>query len=380
MQRSQPLKICEISSMHPWADDRVFERACTGFAREGHDVTYIVTHKGSPKINGVKFKGIKPRTGISRRLISSFEATIMALKTDADVYHFHDPDLLPFILILKLFGKKVIYDIHENYIVRFQQWGMPWLTIKVLTFLFRALENNVIRFLDGIIVTTQTMGDMFQRYARQTLVVRNVVDVDRLKGVNLDEPKYPYPDLLISGTNSPARNCREAVMALKFLKDKAPEAKLRFVGNYDPEGYAEDLKTLAKEIGVEENLILEGMVPWGKNFERVARSRIGCVFYEHNDNNQVTTPNRLYEYMFCGIPILAEDFPELRKVVEEIDCGVLVNSSSPESIAEGAMKLLNDPERAKQMGQNGRKAVLEKYNFQHEMDAMIDMFSKLSGK
>ena len=81
--------------------------------------------------------------------------------------------------------------------------------------------------------------------------------------------------------------------------------------------------------------------------------------------------------MFCGLPILAEDFSELREIVTSSNCGVLVESSSPESIAEGALKILEDPEKMRLMGQNARKAVMEKYNLYIEIQDMLRMYEEI---
>ncbi|MDP8286640.1 MAG: glycosyltransferase, partial [Candidatus Electryonea clarkiae] len=325
----------------------------------------------------VKIVPLRPRTGLKRRILSSLDAFRKALTIKADIYHFHDPDLLPWMLILQLMGKNVVYDIHDNYIVRFYEWNLPHLLRDRFAAIYRGLENFCISRFQGIVTTTESMGELFEKSAHNRVVIHNVVYVERMQDIDVSVPRHTHPDLVISGTNADSRNSRKIVKALKIINEQFPEVKLRFIGRYDPESYEQILSDLAEKIGVRDNLILEGMVPWEENFTRMSRSHIGCVFYKDNLNNRVTTPNRLYEYMFCGLPILVDDFPELRKIVTETNCGIIVDSSSPRSIADGALQLLEDPERAMIMGCNGREAILNKYNFKSELCGMIRMYHKI---
>jgi len=80
--------------------------------------------------------------------------------------------------------------------------------------------------------------------------------------------------------------------------------------------------------------------------------------------------------MYCGLPILAEDFVEERRIIEETRCGILVDSSSPASIADAVIRLLRDYKTAKEMGQNGREAVLKKYNFESHLPKIIHFYGE----
>ena len=133
----------------------------------------------------------------------------------------------------------------------------------------------------------------------------------------------------------------------------------------------------AQELGVENNIELLGMLPWTDNFQRTAQAHIGCVFCEDNLNNRVTIPNRLFEYMFCGLAILGHGFPEVRRIVEDTGCGVLVDSSSPESIAKGVLQLLIDPQKMYEMGKRGQEAIFTKYNFKQELERLIKFYNEI---
>ena len=349
--------------MHDSHDDRIFERACKGLAKAGIPVELIVTHPKDEEIEGVSIKALNARSGWQRRIFSSREAWQKAMNSDADIFHFHDPDLLPWMTRLSKAGKRVVYDVHENYSSRIHKLPLPGFIKNVLAKWYRSYEKNCMRKFHGVVVVSESMKALFTDAHQDIEIIQNVPDLEVLGALNINGAHLAQQIIYTSGTNSDARNCRQTVSALKSVVDEYPEVVMEFVGRYVPAEYPSTLESIAKDTGALSALKIEGMLPWLDNFKRTSKAYMGCVFYQDNPNNRVGIPNRLFEYMYCGIPVLAEDFPELRSIVEETQCGILVSSDKPHSIAAAAKKLLGDPDLAKQMGLNGRKAVMEKYNF-----------------
>ena len=370
--------ICHVTSMHPYNDDRIFERACKGLNSIGEKVILIATHEGDIDIEGIQVVGLKERKGISRRVFSSFEAFRKAKKTKADVFHFHDPDLIPWMLILSWLKRNVIYDVHENYESRVVKLPPKFLK-KVYSRIYRKVENLFSSGFSGITVVTPSMKNLFKGVKKPIEITDNVVYVSRLKDVALPSQKDERLTIYTSGTNSKSRNCLQTIDALPHILKEVPDVIMKFVGRYYPESYKDLLKQRALELGVSEYVSVEGMIPWEENFIRTARAHIGCVFYEDNLNNKVTLPNRLYEYMFCGVAVLGEDFPEVRRVLEDSGAGLCVNSNSPESIAEKAIYMLKNPEVMYEMGRKGREAVLERYNFENELSRLDQFYKQIAG-
>ena len=91
-----------------WAEDRIYQRACQGLAREGVEVHLVFTRPDElPKEEGVHFHWIDKREGWKRRWFSSIQAVNLAVNVKADIYHFHDPDLLPHIIKIKKMNMKI---------------------------------------------------------------------------------------------------------------------------------------------------------------------------------------------------------------------------------------------------------------------------------
>lgn len=369
------MRICHVTSMHGRDDDRIYQRACLGLARAGHEVVLVATEGAGIMDSDITVVPVKKRSGLRRRVFSSIEAVLKARRLSADIYHFHDPDLLPWAPLLKRDGAVVIYDVHENYVSRAVKLPPP--IRGVAGRLIRGFEKLIIRRISGYTAVTETMAGLFADTGAPYAVIRNTVDVSRLEGLELPEPDETAPPVIYtSGTNAPARNCAEMVRVLPLVLERFPKVRMMFAGRYSP-GYQEELRRTAEEMGVGHALDLEGMLPWEENFIRTAGAFCGCVLYERNENNLVTIPNRLFEYMYCGIPVVAEDLPELRKIMDAVGCGILVDSRDPEALAEGFCYLLEDPARAREMGRRGRRAIEEEWGYQEDVRNTLDLYERL---
>ncbi|MAN03341.1 MAG: hypothetical protein CMI35_09690 [Owenweeksia sp.] len=367
--------------MHDWQDDRIFQRACAGLARLGHEVHLVAVCEEDQKPG--KFESLKVtvhllphRSGRKRRWNGSKDVIKAAVHLQAEVYEFHDPDLLPHIGLLKkkVPGSAVIYDIHENYAGRFANWGLP----AFLGDIFRSYEKKVINGLDGITVVSESMSSLFKGVRTPVEITRNSTDIERLRGIELPEPDADSaPVIVTSGSHSHARNCLQTVKALPYLvQDLTVNPVMQFVGRY-LDNMDQEMEEQAKADGTSDYLKIDGMMPWEENFKRIAKAYCGCVFYEDNPNNRVGIPNRLFEYMYCGIPVVVSDFPELKKVVTQAQCGVVVNSEDPRDIARGLEELLSDPEKAREMGRKGRQAMEGTYGYHVDLEILENFYYKL---
>lgn len=372
-------RICHLTSMHDWEDDRIFQRACTGLARKGFDVHLVAMARPDQEPAefqkfGVTIHLVPHLQGISRRWKGSRNVVRRAASVNADIYQFHDPDLLPHIGQLKSGKAAVVYDIHENYAGRFSDWGLP----SFLGTLYRKYELFKINRLHGITVVSSSMKELFNDSDTPVEITRNSTDLERLRGIKLDHMRRKdHLEIITSGSHSHARNCLQTVQAIVHLNQLTNEMiRFRFVGRY-LQGIDKEMRQKADADKTSDQLILDGMLPWEQNFSRLASADIGCVFYEDNPNNRVGIPNRLFEYMYCGLPVAVSDFPELRNIVQSAECGVVVNSEDPLDIARGLAQIITDPEKARQMGANGKKAIEEVYGYHVDLDNLVKFYQQI---
>ena len=229
----------------------------------------------------------------------------------------------------------------------------------------------------GFVTTTETMKALYASVSVPGIPISNVPYLSRIPK-NSQSDKNADITIVTSGTNSTARNCLQTIRAIPMVVRKYPHVRFKFLGMYSPAGFDKTLRDLANELGVNDNVDIEGMVPWLENFKRVGKCHIGCVFYEDNLNNLVTIPNRIFEYMSMGLAIIGEDFPEVKKVVDKANCGITVDSSKPELIANGIIAIIEHPDGIKKLGDNGRKAVDTTYNFEKELNNLAEFYRQIN--
>ena len=108
-------KVCHITTVHQIFDTRIFYKECKSLANAGYDVNLIVQHDKDEIINGIKIIALPKAKNRKERILKFRDLALQkAVELDADIYHFHDPELIPVGLKLKKLGKKVIYDVHED--------------------------------------------------------------------------------------------------------------------------------------------------------------------------------------------------------------------------------------------------------------------------
>lgn len=376
----EPFFISHLTSMHDWNDDRIFQRACVGLARNGHRVELIAMEDDkvpfdSSLSKGVDVKLVPSARGKKRRWYTSKAVVETAIASEAKIFVFHDPDLLPHIKRLrkKRPDATIVYDIHENYAGRFKDWGLP----SFLGSIFRRYELQVINKIHGITVVSESMKQLFQSSSTPCEITRNSTDLSRLQDLQFDKSRSDKKLIITSGSHSHARHALQTVQALAHLDEKILEGvEMLFAGRYN--GSIEtEMKDQAQRDARSSFLNLQGMLPWEENFKRIEKGYLGCVFYEDNANNRVGIPNRLFEYMFCGLPVVVSDFPELRKVVESAKCGLIVDSTDPKSIAKAFEFLLLNQDEAKQMGLRGKKAMESEFGYHIDLARLESFLQKI---
>jgi glycosyltransferase involved in cell wall biosynthesis len=368
------MRICQITSAHPMDDSRIFKRCTRGLAQRGHQLTYIAPHTQVDVVEGIRVFPVTQRTGIQRRAFSTWEAFRIARQLDADIYHYHDPELHPFMDALIMLGKKVVFDMHENYVgaMRHRRSGFELKLIPV----FAVYERYMMKRVHGVVYVSQSLADLFGGQDQRSCLVRNIIYTKQMDGWT-PPPREDAPVLIAAGRNlSNERHCQKMVEALPLIHEEFPDARVRFMGQFS-RGYDEYLPELAKELGVEEHVDMLGWVEWKDSFDVLAKSTIGCVLYEDNENNRVGLPNRVFDYMFANLPLMVSDFPELRNMIEKTGAGVVVNSDDPANIAKAAIDLIRNRDKLESLAKAGREAVFNQYSYDNELKNLESMYEDI---
>lgn len=340
----------------------------------GYDVSLVVADGlGDGTDANVRIKDTGKASGrLSRMVGSAYRVYAAGLKLNADLYHLHDPELLPYALALKARGKRVIFDAHEN--LPAQILTKPYLKPVLRRSISRAVdlgENWIALRLDAVVGATPTIEKKFER-----------VGVSRAENISnfplMGELESP-PQMTTArngvcyvGGASRIRGIVELVQAMDRAHDGT---QLTIAGRFQPESLRDEVATLPGW----KRVALLGFVDRTGVRDLMAGCVAGIVTFLPVPNHIDAQPNKMFEYMSAGLPVIASDFPLWRQIIAGNDCGLLVDPENPQDIADAIDALVRDPEMARRMGENGSRAVKEKYNWGVEEKKLLALYSELIG-
>ena len=373
MKTRSQIKVCHLSSAHTSTDIRIFRKECTSLAHAGYNVTFIVGLAESEEIEGVKIIGLDyKKGGRSKRMYKGVNAVYReALIQDADIYHFHDPELLRIALKLKRKGKVVIYDIHED--VPKQILSKHWINKylrKLVSNLFKSYENYIASRLDYLITATPVIEQIFKQVNPNTIAINNYPLESEYGSIsNWSDKKR---QICYVGGISQIRGLKELIDSLEFVKS---DVRLLLAGKFSPASFEQELKTLKGW----EKVDFVGLVGRERLTELLAESMIGMVTFLPVPNHIDAQPNKMFEYMSSGIPVIGSNFNLWKDILEKHECGVCVDPADPQAIAKAIDELAEDSDKAKSMGEKGINAVYKYFNWSAEFDKLLKVYDQLAG-
>lgn len=365
-------KCVHCTSVHSRTDTRIFLKECRSLMNAGYSVSLIVADgQGDELSHGVKIFDVGSS---ANRLHRMFKVTDLILcrakEIDANVFHLHDPELLPIGLKLKRLGKKVLFDAHED--VPKQLLDKPYLNRPLrwlLSRIFAAYEERACERLDGVISATPHIHNKFLNFNTKTININNFPFVDELA---VDQINWHMKKKQIAyvGGIARIRGIVELVQSLPLVKS---EVRLMLAGRFASDGSEKDVCTEEGWSKVDHLGFLDR-----KGVKQVLQeSFAGLVTFHPLSNHIDAQPNKMFEYMSAGIPVIASNFPLWREIIVGNNCGICVDPLNPAEIAAAIEFLSNNPLEAKKMGANGQLAVFERYNWAVEEKKLIEFYSRL---
>jgi glycosyltransferase involved in cell wall biosynthesis len=358
-------------SAYPVDDVRNFQKACKSEIAEGYQVTQIVCHDHDEMMDGVAIVALPtPQGRLSRMLGWPWRMARAAMRQRADIYVFNHPELIPAGILLKLAGKKVIYETHEFYPDKIlsMRWIPP--TLRPLArAAFAAYERIASALWDHVIVT--------DRYTAKAFTGRPVSVVPNYPLLIPVEPAPARQDgkrtLLYVGGLSDERGLGVMLKIAALLQDRNVE--LHLMG---PAPYPGDEERIRRAPNVQ----YFGNRSLAEVYKHLATADLGLMLFQPVPAYAYAGENtlKLFEYMWSSLPIVSSNFPNLKRIIEAAQCGICIDPCHPEPAAEAILELLDQPDICGKMGANGRKAVAEAYNWPAAREVLLQVYRNvLSG-
>ena len=226
-------------------------------------------------------------------------------------------------------------------------------------------ENHIVRKLDAVITATPFIRDRFKQIHPNTIDVNNypvLSEVDMHTSTQNRENKVCF----IGGITR-VRGIGQLVDSLENV-----EVKCAIAGAF-PEDFKAELCQKKGWNKVEEL----GYISREESLGLKAESIAGVVTFLPYPNHINAQPNKIFEYMASGLPVIGSNFPLWKAIIEDNRCGICVNPESPNEIADAIRYIQANPEEAKEMGERGRKQVLAVYNWSVEEEKLLEVYRKL---
>ncbi len=372
--------IVVASSVHRWDDTRILYRQAASLSALGKVVLFAPAPFRRKKMGNITIIGIPPWHHKHQRirLIASLYFTFRNNIKNVKSIHVHDPELLPLIYLLHRKNKHIglIYDMHENYkeLIYSKSW-IPLFLRSAIKKIYVWVEEKVIPELSGVIYSPKELKNKLLSLNSRAVRIENYPILKRESAFpNLEEIKRGNNKVVYLGQMRRIRGIMELIEAIKVVSKTIENIRLEFIGRAVPLNFEWEIKTKIQQLNLESYISVRGHLPYDEALRLARDANIGIVTFLPTPNNISCLPNKLFEYMQLCLPVIGSNFPHYAEIIGKSNCGLLVDPSDPNSIALGIIKLLSDPDLLKKMGNNGRRAVDNEYNWENESNKLLNFY------
>lgn len=372
-------RVTILSSVHLALDNRVFYREARTLAGAGYAVTLIAVHDHDEVRDGITIRAL-PQVPRWRRPLLWRRLLGMAMTTQADIYHFHDPELLLVSPFLRLrTGRPTVYDIHEVYpeFVEVKDYLPGWLR-RPLAGLTRVVEPALARHESGLIFADDQIAAAFEGANKPKVIVPNFPDLAQLSGSEAAPlPDAPNKTILYLGGMERNRGAGLMLTAFHQVLQTVPDARLLLVGHFAPPELEQEIRRRAHELGIEAAVNIIGRVPYEAVPGYLRQASIGWVPWQAARKNELNVPTKLFEYMSAGLPVVASDLASIRPFVEPGRSGLLVRPDDSQAHANALVCLLAQPDKAASLGHRGLELVQTRFNWEAVAPRLLALYDQL---
>ncbi len=328
-------RVVHLTSVHHPFDPRIFWKQASGLRAAGFDVYLVAQHTHAETVEGVRLVPLPPVKGRYRRIGLQRRAFTTARALQADLYHFHDPELIPLAWALKRStGARIIYDMHEDYLGHGPVEGR----------LLRALERWCFTWVDHVVVANEAHAEIV-RGAPVTCIANYVKPLEASSPVTTPRSLASIR-LLYTGVIADPRGLDAMLELAGVIARKDLPWKIDLVGvcyraddrrRAEARIEAEGLGRVLRRVG------WDAYVPWPEMRPFYQNAHVGLALWQPQRDHLSKIPTKFYEYLHYGLPILCSDFPRWRAFVEDHGCGAVVDPRNAEAAVHRLETWFNNP-------------------------------------
>ncbi len=370
------LIVCHLATVHTGLDVRIYHKQVLSLVRAGYDCHLVISATAAEaeraRAEGVTMHLLPDPEGqsrLARMFIRPFQALRLVRESGAGLVHFHDPELIPLGLLLRLMGRKVIMDSHEFLPddVLTKDWIPPRVRRPLASAIWALQRFAAARF-DAIVAATPHIGERFSGHARKCVTLNNFPVRAEIETALPTDRWGDRKAVIYAGALTAHRCIAELVAAAGQV-----QVPLLLAGSFSSESY----RGQVRQTPGWSNVVDMGQVEREEVLAGYRKSYAGVVLWAPIPNYMYGVPNKLLEYMGAGIAVIASNLPGMKEFVLTHNAGLCVDPYDVKAIAEAIAFLRDNPETARQMGQRGLAAVRERFNWDVEEKLLLGLYEEV---
>lgn len=365
--------VVHLTTAHSAFDTRIFDKECKTLRDDGHDVTLLCHHDQSEVVDGIRVESLGAVDSRTERWKSIGTAAVEAQRIDADLYHFHDPELLlAGIYLSQTTDAAIIYDVHEDFghIATTREW-IPRPLKPMLAHGVPAVHWFASQWFDALVTVSEWIAETLPDHTR-TEIVRNYPRTSSMPEPtgNIDR-EHDYVLVYVGGL-APVRGTLKMLRLLRELRNRGRDVGLWLVGGW--RGGEKTAKTFIRENELDPHVRLPGYVDYEEMFRWLRSADIGLALLDRN-HYEGGIPTKLFEYMYGGLPIIGTRVDAAEKFLNEEGYFWPVPEDDVSSQADTVERVLDA--KTESAESQARQDVIERFSWEAESDRLRELYDSL---
>lgn len=375
----RPLRILVASSVHPSNDARIVKQT-EALSRAGHDCTLLAPWAGAERRCPFRAEYFQRHSGLGGRILAQLKFLRAALFHRWDVIHFHDFDLVPAAVLVRLLtGQRIIYDVHENYGEEVMSRGyIPGPMRAPVRTLVNAVEWLGVRIIGRLVVVVPVQVERFTRWGcRKIVLVRNFASNSFLPAAAVEHSADQTGRFVIN-TGGQSLNTGTYLLldAAIWLHNKGYSIPIRAIDRFEAApGLRDGVLAKAKEAAPSYQFLPRVLPQEVGSY--LSQSLIGLSLRPDIPSQRMGIPTKIFEYMAYGIPIIATDVGYQAEIVRASGAGILVPPNDPVALAQAIVRLWQDSALRNDLAKRGREAFVAKYSWENEAKKLVQFYAEV---
>ncbi|MBC1501873.1 glycosyltransferase family 4 protein [Listeria weihenstephanensis] len=368
-------RVMMFSSVHLYQDARIFFKEAHTLAKK-YKVDFFAIGSTTKEISMPNLNvNLLPKQSRFKRFKTILQLKKEIRRSTAKFYHFHDPELLILVSFIRKEKKDavIIYDMHENFpeAIKTKDW-IPKKIRPILSSFIQKKEKKYLQKLDGLIFAEESYGKNYKDIKVKKIDIYNYpifVNKQHKKIIN------KIPKLIYIGRIAEVRGALQMLEVVRQLKEDGMPVELELIGSIE-DTLLEKINHFITEYKLQEEIKIIKYVDYSNIWDYYVNSDIGLCLLHPIPNYLESFATKIFEYMAAQIPMIVSDFPSWKSLLDENECGMVVNPLDIDEIKSQICILMNPLERNR-LGKNGRFKYEQKYNWDVEGKKLLDFYNIL---